>query len=372
MKIGIITYHHNRNYGSILQTYALMKYLQNQGHDVCIINYVPKGHDTRMEFLGAPEGSIIKKIIYVVGAFPLRLRVHKVYKKFRESYLRLTETEYTSKEDFVKQPLALDLYITGSDQVWCSRCNFHNESEYYGYPYYLDFTSDNEKRISYASSFGEDSLDLRYDAQLSKLIKRYDYLSVREPSGLDKLRSLGRTDGVHVLDPTLLLGRNEWMPLCGSIDIGPKYLLVYEPQRKDPRKFRDYALRIAEHKNLRIVKISKEYWKQPWMDRAIYPSVNDFLRLFADAEFVLTNSFHGIAFCLNFGKQFACIPANTANNRILEMLQMIDLEHRMIDSEDTLGDILSNDIDFKKVDQFIDQKRLASVNYLENAIRMCR
>ena len=108
------------------------------------------------------------------------------------------------------------------------------------------------------------------------------------------------------------------------------------------------------------------------MDRAIYPSVNDFLRLFADAEFVLTNSFHGIAFCLNFGKQFACIPANTANNRILEMLQMIDLEHRMIDSEDTLGDILSNDIDFKKVDQFIDQKRLASVNYLENAIRMCR
>jgi len=325
-----------------------------------------------MEFLGAPEGSNIKKIIYVIGAFPLRLKVHRVYEEFRESHLRLTETEYTSKEDFAEQPLALDLYITGSDQVWCSRCNFYNESDYYGYPYYLDFTSDNEKRISYASSFGEDSLDLRYDAQLSKLIKRYDYLSVREFSGLEKLRSLGRTDGVHVLDPTFLLRRDEWISLCGDIDIGSKYLLIYEPQRKDPYKFRDYAFKIAKQKGLKIVKISKEYWKQPWMDRAIYPSVNNFLKLFADAEFVLTNSFHGIAFCLNFGKQFACIPANTANNRILEILQMINLENRIIDSEDTLDDILSNGIDFGKVNKIIDQKRSASVNYLENAIRMCR
>jgi len=294
MKIGIITYHRVRNYGSVLQSYALMKYLEKMGHDVYIINYIPKPHSTYMEFLGSPEGSLLRKTVYILGSFPLRLKVYKVYKNFRKRYLKLSKKEYTRATDFAKYPLDMDVYITGSDQVWNSRYNFQKVTN--EYPYYLDFTPDKAKRISYASSFGEESLDLTFDAYISSLIGRYSYLSVREKSGLKKLSSLGRNDGLHVLDPTLLLEQKDWMPIFGQVNIKEKYLLIYEPQREKANKFKEYAVKIAKEKNLKIVKINKEYRKEPWIDTALYPSVNDFLSLFFNADFVLTNSFHGIAF----------------------------------------------------------------------------
>lgn len=124
-RIGIITYHRVRDYGSVLQAYALLRYLKNQGHDVSIINYIPRAHSTKMEFLGTPEGPVLKRMIYVIGSFPIRLKVHSVYKDFRSNYLKLTEHEYRDKADLTTYPLDLDVYVTGGDQVWNSQYDFH-------------------------------------------------------------------------------------------------------------------------------------------------------------------------------------------------------------------------------------------------------
>lgn len=366
LKIGIMTYHRFRNYGSVLQSYALMKYLQNKGHDVCIINYVPEAYGTRTDFLGAPEGSILRRIAYVIGSFPIRLRVHEIFKDFRDQYLQLSANKYENSADFITHPLDLDVYVTGGDQVWNSRYNFHGDSN--GYPYYLDFAPADKRIIAYGSSFGEESMDLTPDPCLNRLIQRYDYVSVRERSGLDKLRTLGRTDGVHVLDPTLLLSSVEWEPLFEDIGVKGPYLLMYEPQRTDAKRFKHYALRIGEERNLRIVKIHKGYTKPNWIDKAVYPSVGGFLALFANAEFVLTNSFHGIAFCLVFNRQFACIPANAANNRVTEMLHMAGLEDRMLDGEQRLNEVLLRNIDFAEVNATVEDKRSISMDYLDRAI----
>ncbi len=367
MKVGIITYHRVRNYGSVLQSYALMKYLQNQGHDVYIINYIPDAHSTKTEFLGAPDGIMLKKMAYVIMSFPLRLRVYRIYKNFRNSYLRLTDAQYKNMQDFQDNPLDMDIYVTGSDQVWNSRYNYCGKEN--GYHYYLDFTADEEKRVAYAASFGEESLQNDNDPIIGALINRYASLSVRERSGIKKLQNLGRNDAVQVLDPTFLLGKDDWAELFGRSPIKDKYLLIYEPQRRKADKFEHWAEKIASSKGLQIVKIHKEYTKPSWVDKALYPSVNDFLSLFAHAEFVLTNSFHGIAFSLNFNKQFACIPANSANNRIDEILEMVGLKWRMLTSEEQLVTILELDIDYSNVNEEISRQRVLSRQFLDNAIR---
>jgi hypothetical protein len=103
-----------------------------------------------------------------------------------------------------------------------------------------------------------------------------------------------------------LLSPTEWLSIIGNARLKEPYLLIYEPQRRDAGKCEKCALGIAEKKKLKIVKISKNHVEPRWIDRAVYPLVNNFLALFANADFVVTNSFHGIAFCLTFEKQFAC------------------------------------------------------------------
>ena len=368
MHIGIITYHRVRNYGSVLQAYALQKYLQNCGHDVQIISYFPDFHSTKREFLGTPEGSIVKKAIYVIFSFPIRLKVYNVYKRFRNSYLQLTDTQYRTVSDFHTYPLNMDAYITGSDQVWNSRYNFCGPEN--GYPYYLDFTKDEEKRISYAASFGEESLQPENNPVVCELIRRYDSLSVREQSGIRKIESMGRNDAVHVLDPTFLLNKDDWSKLTGAAPVRGRYLLIYEPQRQNAEKFEYWARKIASSKGLKIVKIHKEYLKPRWVDNALYPSVNDFLSLFAHADFILTNSFHGIAFALNFNKQFACISANSANNRIDEALTAFDLRWRMLGSDQQLLKVLESDIDYSIVNNKIAERIAESKQFLDLALKV--
>lgn len=364
-----MTYFRNRNYGSVLQAYALRKHLENCGHDAYIINYFPESHGTKEEFLGAPKGPLLKKVAYIVGSFPIRMKLYRIYKDFRETHLGLTQRHYRNSMDLAAHLPRADVYVTGSDQVWKSNLNFQSVDN--GYTYYLDFTPEDKRRVSYASSFGDESLNLEYDSHLSRLLKRYHRVSVREASGLAKLRSLGRTDGLRVLDPTLLLRQEDWAPLFGSARVRAKYLLIYDPQRTDLDKFRDCATAIARERGLQIVSISKEYWRKPWVHRALYPSVYDFLALLANAEFVLTNSFHGVAFCLNFQRQFACFPANYSNNRVIEMLQLAGLEGRMIAGEQELGRVLSSDINFTRVGAIIEANRRASMRFLEEAVSPC-
>ena len=361
-KIGIVTYHKVRNYGSVLQSYALMRVLQKKGYDVQIVNYIPFPHSTREEYFGAPQGNFIKKLIYVICALPIRIKVSRQYRKFRNKYLALTRP-YTCTEDFLKAPLQMDGYFTGADQTFNMRYNYTRQTGCYAY--YLDFAEKN--KFSYAASFGEDTL-VGKDDIIEKLAK-YDFISVREPSGVKVLKDVG-LQGEQVIDPTWLLYPNDYKELFGKRLIKEKYLLIYEPQRRNAEKFKDYAVTIAKMKGLKIVKIHKEYVKPSWCDKAIYPSVNNWLNLFYNADYVLTNSFHGIAFCLNFNKQFAAIDANSANNRVTEMLELFDLKDRFMVNTDDCKKLLEKSIDFDAINSKLAQFREKSDAFLNKCLRV--
>lgn len=365
-KIGIITYHRVRNFGSVLQAFALYKYLEKQGYDAEIIQYEPEGHRTRKEFFGVPQTSLIRKIVYLMASFPMRTKLHFIYKRFRKKHLKMSDDIYFSKHDFIKKNCKYDIYVTGSDQVWNSRYNALNDN--IGYAYYFDFTKDEEKRIGYSVSFGEESLDSSKNPMISKLVTRYSNIGVREKSGLAKLKSLGFENAVHTIDPTLLLTKNDWSELFEETKIKKPYLLVYDPQRADSEKFKKYALYIAKKYNLKIIKISKEYIKPSWVDVALYPSVNQWLTLINNAEYVLTNSFHGIAFCVNFQKEFCSISANSANNRVTEFLDFLGLNDRFISTEEECEKVASQKINYCDVSERILRLRSESCEYLKKSI----
>ncbi len=365
-KLGIITYHRVRNFGSVLQAFGLYKYLENQGYNTEIIQYEPEGHRTRKEFFGVPNTSLIKKVIYLLASFPMRTKLHFIYKKFRKKHLKMSDHIYFSKHDFIEKKCKYDVYITGSDQVWNSRYNALNDT--IGYAYYFDFTEDEEKRIGYSVSFGEESLDMSANPKISQLVNRYSHIGVREKSGLAKLESLGFNHAVHTIDPTLLLTKNDWAELFEDTKIKEPYLLIYDPQRADSEKFKEYALYIAKRYGLKIVKISKEYIKPAWVDIVIYPSVNQWLTLVNNADYVLTNSFHGIAFCVNFQKEFCCIRANSANNRVTEFLDFMNLNDRFVTTIEECENNLSKKIDYSDVSERISKLRNESCEYLKTAI----
>lgn len=116
----------------------------------------------------------------------------------------MTDKTYYNKEELEKNIPQADIYCTGSDQVWNSEWNEKIE-----YPFFLDFVPDDKKRISYAASFGKKSLVPEEVEETRRLVNKYQYLSMREISGVDILKKLGRNDGINVLDPTLLLNKKE-------------------------------------------------------------------------------------------------------------------------------------------------------------------
>ena len=361
-QIGIVTYHKVRNYGSVLQSYALMRVLQKKGYDAQIINYIPFPHSTKEEYFGAPNVNILKKIIYIVGALPLRIKVSRRYRLFRKKYLTLTR-EYTCTEDFKKYPLKFNGYFTGSDQTFNTRYNYTKLTGCYAY--YLDFASKN--KFSYAASFGEDRLEGKED--IIEKLKDYELISVREGSGVKVLEEVGLS-GEQVIDPTLLLNEDDYKEIFGKRLIKENYLLIYEPQRQNAEKFKNYAINIARKFGLKIVKVHKEYFKPTWCDKAFYPSVNQWLNLFYYADYVLTNSFHGIAFCLNFSKQFLAINANSANNRVVEVLELFGLQNRFVENIDECNKMVDTPIDYELCKERLSFLRKKSNLFLDKCLRI--
>lgn len=322
MKIKTITCHNVYNAGASLQAYALMRYLQNLGHDVEIIDYVPDylRHYSLLSVSPKYDRPFIRQA-YIIWKLPKRLKAlasrrKKEYDAFTHDFLRLTQKKYVDNDALKRDPPEADVYIAGSDQIWNTL--FPNGKDP---AFYLDFAPDSSTRASYAASFATETISSGYEIIVGKWLSRLDYISVRESSGVSILESLGIDRAVQVTDPVFLISREQWNELCLPKTL-EHYILVCDFD--ESLEIRDFVLRMAHQKDLKIYSVlSCDYADKNFSRHG----PRTFLSLIRDAEYVVSNSFHATAFSLIFQKPFAVFDrAEKINTRMRDLLSTFRLQ----------------------------------------------
>lgn len=318
MKICTITCSNTDNHGARLQAYALAKYLHDQGNDVSVIDYRPAYMDPSFRIFYWP-GSSIKEWAKFFLRFPQRIRSkkrHKNFVAFSTIHLPLTSKIYRSVQDLRQDPPDADLYIAGSDQIW--NTFFPNGTDP---AFYLDFGPEPIRRKSFAASFATTGLRSGTEEFVRTHLARLDKVSVREESGLSILEQLGIPGGIQEDDPVFLLSAEKWVELADGTGEGERYLLVYD-FFSDPTLKRN-AKSIAKSRNLQIYSICPS--KQHYADKNFTTAgPESFVSLVKNAALVVTNSYHGIAFCSIFQREFIFVPRpDGLNERIEDLMKRI-------------------------------------------------
>lgn len=366
MKIYIITLHRAENYGSVLQALALQERLKSLGNDVTILDYWPERY-TNKGLLKRLKGKSdkFKNPILLLAAkvlrYPSYLRKNKVFGRFIHQYLKLSEKSFDTNESAIGMFDDADAYCTGSDQVWNSHWNEGVEKALF-----LDFAPKNKLIFSYASSIGLSTLPENEIDVTKDLLKRYEYISVREDTGLKIMYDLGRKDAVQCLDPVFLLKKDKWDKLASNQYNGKKYILTYNLHH-DP-EIDKYAQTISLKYGIPVYNISYNWHDVIRKGRLKWcPSVEDFLGLIKNASFVIADSFHATAFSIIFERQFITIIPEVASSRISSLLKILNLSDRL-ESRYTDISVLEKHIDYDNVRKLLYVARNESDMYLQHVI----
>lgn len=382
MRIGIITWYSGTNPGTFLQLYGLYTYCLNSGHQPKIIKYKNNPNDL------LPKG-----IYYYVSQLPYILiskiqnkrmrngitRAEQKYKKqisirqdrFNLCYANLQFTkEIRTTDDFVKLNNEFDAFIVGSDQIWNpSMLNSR---------YFLDFVNANKLKISYSTSAGTSKVLPKQKLFYKKYLSSFNYISVREKSLKIILEDLLHKDVFHVLDPSMLIDKTEylsWARFPSEIKVEKyKYLLCYFMPRN---KIQDKIIKeYAEKHNLKIIVIPMIQREYNVENSIIYPEIGpkEFLGLIANSHTVFTSSFHCTIFSILFNRELFVFEnhhiGKTANisQRYIEQLNTFGMSHRLIKWKEDLKDYNLTPIDYNKVNKIFEERKEFSKQFLMRAI----
>jgi len=329
LKIKTITCHNVYNYGASLQEYALLAYLQNLGYHAETINYNPDYLSNHFNFLAVSnpkfDNNFLIRSLYLLLKLPgrlLSLRRKCNFDKFSERYICETTENFTSNQVLKDNIPEADVFICGSDQIWNSF--FQNGKDP---AFYLDFVPDDKLKVSYAASFATESIEEDVKSFVSEKVKRLDFVSVRESSGVKILEDLGFTNIKHVLDPVFLLDKKSWEEVASQEKIEKPYILVYDADSNPSIK--DFVLNISKKNNWDIITISDRI---SYADKNLSNKGPDvFLSLIKEASFVVSNSFHAVAFSLIFEKQFVVFNrAEQINTRMNDLVDMLNIKETIL------------------------------------------
>ena len=297
MEIALLTIWHEKNYGAELQAYATIKALKALGHNPEMIN-IHITHNEKPSLMGR-VANFIEKIS------PANLK----FERFWRSNIPTTK-RYRNIDELYNTPPVADVYMVGSDQVW----NPDITKEYWRM-FFLDFGNPNINRVSYASSFGVKQWNYPFYVDIIKnAINKFSVVTSREDSGVQILKNTFGINAKSVLDPTLLFtSYEEFVPKPTS-----QKTLVYYPL-SDDSELEDYCISLSKRLGLKPINTNK---KRVLLNKILWNriSVEQWVKNIASADFVITRSFHGLAFCLIYKKQFAVLKSRNDRGTRLENL----------------------------------------------------
>jgi len=369
MKIGILTYHRAYNYGALFQAYGLMKYLQLMGHDAELIDYWPTYHAKDYELFPSEKFSKLKLIhkvkylIFFLTGLSRMLKRKKGYDDFMKNSLNLPDkTMFSSKEVIAGE---YDAIFCGSDQIWRKHnfADFNKIDEVY----FGNCPVNTIKKYSYAASMGVLHEDAETKSFLRKQLPNFDKVSVRE-SDLKLLLSDIGFESTLVLDPVFLLDKNEWYDISNNKTKKEKEKYIFFYHHMDCPEAEKLVDKLKKKYNcsVRIVR-SKVYPFLFGKDYTQSISPYKFLELIANAEAVVSTSFHGVAFSIIFEKQFYALGMGKNSKRVETLLDSIGIKQQLNDDISQFD--LDKSIDYVKVNNLLNKKIEASKNYIRECIK---
>ena len=364
--VGIITFHCSDNYGAMLQAYGLKRGLSGKGIKADIIRYEPPFMTGRHWWLPyIPVNGVIGCIWVGCQRWRTHLGMGTDFFKLRSSMRNFRERYLIRRSDrkllFSGQlkMLSYRCYIVGSDQIWNPNITCGLRKVYFG----AFENKKKEKVIAYAASLGSAALSQKYDKKFSGLLKYVDVISVREAAAVPYVKRLCRGDVAAVLDPVFLLEEKEWAAIENRPRIN-QYILVYTTEKN--KKLYEYAKKLSQEKGMEVVELRTIRGKREKgfiTDDTAGPA--EFLGYVHKAAYVVTNSFHGIAFSIIYKKKFLAFPHGSFGTRIENILRIHGLENRIYEDERSIDD----NIDWDEVNRRMQDAVRQSYDFLVKNIR---
>lgn len=366
MKILIITLHRVWNWGSVLQTYATQEIFGKYSDKVVIADYIQNRFKKRNVYLSYPDryqANILKKWMYRLLMFPMRIRLDYIFSRFLKKYVNLTETKFYTTDQLKKIAGDYDVLVTGSDQVWNSQYNGEIDKALF-----LEFANKENRCISYATSFGMNEMPEEEKEETRLLLEKYKNISVRERNAVEILGKIGLAS-TCVLDPTLVLNRNYWEKFASKRKIKEKYLLLYALHGCEGGAIK-LVKEIGKKLNLKVVSMNYGYKSlgNQHFDKYVSPkSPEEFVSLIGNAEYVVADSFHGIAFSINFNKNFIAVAPDKFDSRLRSIVSILGIEDRIYNDSMDIVKALEK-INYENVEKKLQCEREKSLKYIEEAL----
>lgn len=372
MKIAIITVFYNTNYGAVLQAYASTKIISEiSGRECYLVDYrrnklinMFRNSMFDVDITGnkkITKESIKRKIRQITNPSGTLQRFNN-FEKFRDKYMSISDQFFLEGEDICLKNT--DIVFLGSDQIWNPDITQGFNEIYFGRINNSDLFT-----ISYAASLGKTEFSDTEKIELSKLLNCVDIISVREEEGAEILRQLTDRVITCVPDPTVLVDRNHWLEIATDIKLKEtKYVLVY--MLTYSQDIVDLAYKVSESHKCEIVLFDSGLSKPiKRMKQKKNYGPSEFLRYMAEAEFVITNSFHGTVFSVIFNKQFYTIPHKTKGSRMINFCRKLGLEDRIVyDSKEASYVDIEKNVDYKIVQPRLEELKKVGIDFIKHAL----
>ena len=359
MRIAILTLPLHVNFGGILQCYALQTVLERMGHEVSVLNtdFVNVDYKTR---IGLFIKRLVKTCIGKESKFYGWKTEREITQKYTQAFIRkhihllnVQDLSLLKEHDF-------DAIVVGSDQIW--RPMYYQPIANAYLKFAKDWTS--IKRIAYATSFGTDQWEYTQEEtqECASLVKLFDAVSVRESSAVDLCRKYLEVEAVQVLDPTLLLSKEDYLKLIDQSKLKKNegvfaYFLDVTSSKMDlaNRIAKERGLKLYQFNNPNVDCLSLHFEKR------IQQPIEEWIAGFRDASFVVTDSFHGCVFSIIFNKPFVVIGNEERGiARLKSLLSMLDFDYSVASNIHQL-----QKIEWNKTKLILDKYRQISLSFLK-------
>lgn len=369
IKVGVVTMHEVVNYGSFLQAYATQYVIEKLGFECDIIDYqFPNEWHIERGIAGARGiKKNISNIVYKLGIKPGHRKKIKLNKAINK-YLNLSK-RYNNPTEIKNAPPIYDIYLTGSDQTWNPKHTKGDDT------FLLAFAPDNAKKVSFSASLAGNNLEEKYKSLFKKFLLEYDNLSIRDSGGNKIIRELIGKEANVTLDPTLMMNRNEWSLFSKNRDSkysDNSYIVFYLITHSFDVTPYIYQLlkNLQEKTGLKVYSFSKI----PSSFSINYEichdiGAEDFIELFEKSSYVVTSSFHGTAFAVNFGIPLYSVidSLDTTDDRQVSLLHKLEIEHCLVPLNKPFDDIQPV-YNVEKEQLNLEKLRSDSFEYLKNSL----
>lgn len=305
------------NYGAIFQAMSLSEYLKTNYKNVYILDYSP--NKIRRQYSALRTYSIKAVLKDIFRFLPRKRMLSKITLFINKNFAELSLESAKSQE--------FDTLVTGSDQVWNPAIvSFDEKFE----PYYFFDGIKGREKISYASSLGSYRYDDKQSEEFKKYISEYDRVAIREEDSSKYINEHFDISTTHVLDPTLIQNRAFWEKIIttNSYELDD-FILVYFNNYTE--ELATITNRLKEQTNKKVVVINNWYARTINSDLYVRDAgPEEFLELFSKAKYVVTNTFHGVCFSINFEKEFLYVENGVHSNRVQSLLDKLSADYKIV------------------------------------------